>query len=71
MPSLKDYFAASLPLGRTALTTEVVALTPVEMTATVPETAASAMLSTVQPLVKRLSSAIKVHKRQVRMTRGV
>jgi hypothetical protein len=42
------------------LTTEVVALTPVEMTDTVPETAASAMLSTEHPLPLKETQAIKM-----------
>ena len=46
------YLAASLPLGSTALTTEVAAFTPVETTEMVPETAASATLKTVHPLVE-------------------
>jgi hypothetical protein len=46
------YLAASLPLGSTAFTTELAALTPVETTEMVPETAASATLKTVHPLIK-------------------
>ena len=48
------YLAASLPLGSTAFTADVAALTPVETTEMVPETAASATLKTVQPLARQV-----------------
>jgi len=52
-----NYFAASLELGSTALTTEVVALTPVEITDIVLDTAASARLSMVHALMDRHNNA--------------